>query len=156
MSLGTLIRGAVVGALLVLGGCGGPPPPPPPTIVNVAVTAGPDINPDGSGHPAPVLVRIYQLAGDGAFKNGDFFQIYGKEDAALGKDLVAKDDVMMVPGTSQTVTIPAKPDTKMLGVLVAFRDIDKASWRQEAPVPPNKTTNLTLAISGLEAKLSGP
>jgi len=38
-----------------------PPPPPPPTLVSMAVKAAPDVNPDLSGAPQPVRVRVFQL-----------------------------------------------------------------------------------------------
>jgi type VI secretion system protein VasD len=154
LHLSSAARSSALWSALLLAGCSSPPPPPPPTIVNLTVTADGGVNPDPSGNAAPVTVRIYQLASDGAFMSADFFQLAGKEDATLGKDLVAKDELTMLPNTSQSLVVAAKPDTKFLGATAAFRAIDKASWRAEMPVAPNQTVPATLKLKGLTITLS--
>ena len=140
---------AVVAASgLCFAGCGGPPPPPPPTVVEMTVSAASDINPDPSGHPAPVVVRIYRLATDTQFKALDYFQLADSAAAKLGPDLLGVSDVTVTPGSSQVITRELKPGEQILGVTAAFRDIDHASWRATAPVPPNRTTRFHINIEG--------
>ncbi|HYM03858.1 MAG TPA: type VI secretion system lipoprotein TssJ [Stellaceae bacterium] len=135
-----------------LTGCGSKPPPP--TIVELTVQATPTINPDDTGRPSPVIVRIYQLAGAGAFEKADFFQLYEKEGAVLGTDLLGRDQVALAPGDSKSLTFEMKPTAKLIGIVAAFRDIGQATWRTEATVPPNKTTKLTIVVDKLAVQVA--
>src|SRR3546814_5877148 len=72
---------AAVAALFLVAGCAAAPEKP--TIVVLSLTAAPDVNPDASGRPSPVVVRIYQLASPTAFAAADFFQPYQQEAAVL-------------------------------------------------------------------------
>jgi type VI secretion system protein VasD len=149
------VRVFVLGLALAvgLGACGSKPPPP--TVVELTVKAGPGINPDADGRASPVILRVYQLAATGSFDKSDFFQLYDKEAATLGADLAGSDQLALTPGTSKTVTIELKPQAKFIGIIAAFRGIDRAAWRVGAPVPLNKTTKLTATVDGLVLKLAG-
>jgi type VI secretion system protein VasD len=135
------------GALVA--GCSKPPPPPPPTMVELSFVASPDVNPDPGGRASPIIVRYYQLAGTGAFEKGDYFQIHNKEAAVLGADLLAQEEVQLLPATTQKTTFEAKKDTKFLGVIASYRDINHAVWRADVPIPPNKTTKLKVQLDKL-------
>ena len=140
---------------LGLASCAAPPPPPPPTIVHVTVTASPDVNPDENGRASPVTVRLDQLGSTGTFSKADFFQLYGHEQAVLAADFVSSDDLILAPGQSKTLTIEAKSATKAIGVVVAYRSIDKSSWRQVWTPPPNKTSSLTVTVGKLGVTAAG-
>lgn len=139
-------------ACLALFGCSSPPPP---TVVQLTIKAGSALNPDASGRPSPVIVRVYQLGGAGAFEKADFFQLYEKDNAVLGADLVGRDQVALAPGDSKTLTLELKPTAKLLGIAAAFRDIGQADWRAVAKVTPNATTKLTVTIDKLAVKVAG-
>lgn len=149
-----LCRSALL-PLALLAGCA-PPPPPPPTIVQLTLAAAPDVNPDAAGRPAPVTVKVYQLGATGAFERLDFFQLYGKEQAALGADLAGEDQATLAPGQSQVLTVLLKPNATAIGVLAAYRDIDHARWRADTTPPANKTTKLTATVGRLAVTLGGP
>jgi type VI secretion system protein VasD len=135
-------------SVILLAGCGGPPPPPPPTVAEITISAGPDINPDSSGHPAPVVLRIYRLASDTQFKALDYFQLSDSAPAKLGPDLLGTSDVTVTPGSSQVITREMKPGEQILGVTGAFRDIDHAAWRATVAVPANHTTKFRVTVQG--------
>ena len=141
-------------ASLALAGCGGASAPPPPTIAALTMTAAADINPDPAGKPAPVTVRIYQLASTAAFDHADFFQLYNNDQAVLGADMLGRDEVTITPGGTQQLVKDLKPGTTAVGVVAAFRDIQHANWRATAAPPANKTTAVTVAIQGLNVTLS--
>jgi type VI secretion system protein VasD len=131
-----------------------PPPPPPPTMIELTISAAGDVNPDAAGEARPVVVRWVQLAGTNAFEKADFFQLHDKEAALLGQDLQAGDEAPLAPGATQKVSFEAKPGTKFLGVTAAFRDIDKAEWRADVAIPPNKTTKLKIQLEKLKLTIS--
>lgn len=136
--------------LMLAAACKSPPPPPPPTAVKVSVAVLASANPDSSGRPSPVMVRVYELKSTAAFDSADFFTLYGKDQATLGADLNAKSEFLLRPGDSRSFEQVVQPGTKFIAVVAAYRDIERSRWRATAPVPPNKTTPLTVKIGAAD------
>lgn len=151
------LRGIGAGFLLALAAvflnsCGGSAPAP--TEVELTFTAAPNVNPDGSGRPSPIIVRYYQLASPGAFATADYFQLHDKEAAVLGANLLDRQELPLTPGASQKVAITAKPGTTAIGFAAGYRDIDKAEWRSVAPVAPGKKTKLQVRLDKLAVNVA--
>lgn len=147
-----IIRGAAaLGLALLLVACSSAPPP---TVVNLTFVAAPDINPNPAGRPQPIVLRYYQLAATSAFESADYFQLHDKEAALLGASLLDRQELPLTPGASQKITITAKPGTTAIGIAAAYRDIDRAQWRADAPVAVGKTTNLKVQVSKLSVSVS--
>jgi type VI secretion system protein VasD len=127
--------------------------PPPPGVVDLSIKAAEDINPDMEGKPAPALVRVYQLASPVKFENADFFLLFEKEKETLGADLVGREEIPVAPGETKTLNQPLKPNVTHVGVVAAFRDIDKATWRAVVEVPPHGTTKLESEVERLKIDL---
>jgi type VI secretion system protein VasD len=147
----------LLAAASVLGTCGGPPPPPPPpppTLVELTFTTAPDVNPDPSGRASPIFVRYYQLAATETFSTVDYFQLHDKDSAILGQSLLDRQELPLTPGTSQTIKFAPKPGTIAIGVAAAYRDIDQAQWRAQAPVAPNKTNQLQVQLNKLALSIT--
>ena len=123
-------------------------------MVELSFSASSDVNPDPSDRASPIIVRYYQLAGTSAFEKADYFQIHDKEGALLGPDLIAREEVPLTPGASQTASFEAKPTTKFLGVIASYRDIDNAVWRGDVPIPPNQTTKLKIQLDKLKLSIA--
>lgn len=141
------LRLAVMLLLTVfLGACGSGPSP---TLVEVTFTAAPDVNPDPSGRPSPIFVRFYQLAATGTFETADYFQLHDKEAAILGPSLLDRQELPLTPGTSQKIEITAKPGTAAIGIVAAYRDIDRAQWRAKAAIPSGKKTKIEVQLGKL-------
>lgn len=102
------------------------------------VGAAPDLNPDGSGRPSPVKLRVYQLRADTAFMAADYFAIFDNEKATLEKDLVSRTEYELDPSDYKKLGITVAPDTRFIGVVAAYREIEKARWRALAPIPTGK------------------
>lgn len=146
---------AAIGLTGLVAACGSsPPPPPPPTIVSLNFVAAPDVNPDGSARPSPVIIRYYQLAATSAFEGADYFQLRDKEAALLGPALLDRQDLALTPNATQEVKIQPKPETKFIGLVASYRDIDHAGWRAEVAVPPNKTTTVKVRVDKLKLSVS--
>ena len=58
----------LAGCSAALAGCASAPPPPPPTVINITMTAAPDVNPDSQGTASPLQLRIYQLGSTAQFQ----------------------------------------------------------------------------------------
>jgi type VI secretion system protein VasD len=129
--------------------------PPPPAVGVLTIIAGADQNPDPSGHPAPVAIRVYELAASGKFERADVFALTEREQQTLGPDDLGSEEFVLRPGETRTVTRGLKPGTQMIGVIVLFRDIDHAAWRAVAPVGVSGTTHLVLRTSRLGVTLAG-
>lgn len=148
---GRLAHLATATLLLATAGCFKPKPAPPapalPPITIAApveakikakmtLTAAKDVNPDGSGRPSPVVVRVYQLRADTVFSGAEFFTLFNEEEKVLGAELISKDEYVLDPGEQRPVDVTVGNDTRFLGVIAAFRDIRNAQpWRVVIPAP---------------------
>jgi type VI secretion system protein VasD len=121
-----------VGAALLLAGCAHkhPAPPPKPPVLTITVNSSDGLNPDPrSGASSPVVVRIYQLTSESDFLNADFNALYRNEAPTLGKSLVTRQELTVLPGTSSTEKLELASETRALAVLAAFSDIEHSQWR---------------------------
>lgn len=125
-----------------------PPPPvvPKPSIAELSFVIDANVNPDASGRPSPVLVRIYELRSVAAFNRGDFFALFEREKEHLAAELVAREELPLMPGASPQAITTLRGDTRYLGVIAAFRDIERAQWRASTPIFVNQTTRMEIKL----------
>lgn len=128
--------------LLALAGCASAPKPtfPVPRVLEISVKAAADINPDIRNRPAPLVLRVYELKSPVSFQSADFFALFDKDQATLGADLVRREEVQVRPGDAVKLNHELKADTRAVGVVAAFRDLEKSRWRAvvllpDAPAP---------------------
>ena len=135
MKLIRLFSGLVVAGALA--GCAGPRPvmPAPYTVV---ISANAGINPDRENRATPVQVRLFELQNSTDFENIDFYTLYDKDEQALGADVLSKEQLTLQPGQRVTLARKAKPGARMLGVFVAFKNLENSSWRAVTPLPQAK------------------
>ena len=127
-------------ALLPLAGCSHAP-----ATVHVSATAAADLNPGPSGSAFPAQVRLYLLRAPEKFSNADYFQLYDHEDTVFGGDLLHRDEIIMHPRESRVIELSTQPEAKFVGVAVAYRNVDGATWRAIAPARGN--LRMTLAAN---------
>lgn len=96
------------------------------------------INPDIRGQASPLTVRVYELTSTNQFKKSNFFEVYDSEQSALGTELVSRQEFTVTPKQVLRKTVVLSPDTKYLGVVAAYSDIDNAKWRTISPVLPGE------------------
>lgn len=138
-SVYSLLRGMLLATLLA--GCASePPPPPPPTVVQLHFLGSSELNPSPTGDAAPVRIRLYELKNTNAFSRADFFTLIDKPEGALGADLVAHDELLLRPSEQKELQRTLDEATKYLAIVVGYRDLDHAFWRQVITVPVQKTT----------------
>ncbi len=141
---------ATLVAVCTTAGCGGKAPPvaiPAPPSITIAapvdakvkasmtMAAGVDTNPDASGRPSPVVVRVYQLRTDAAFVSADFFALFEDDKKVLGEELISRDEFVLEPAERRTLDVTVAGDTRFVGAIAAFRDIRNAQWRALIPTP---------------------
>ena len=145
-------------ALLVIAAssaCAKPQPPalPPITIAAPAETktksamtlaASADSNPDANGRPSPVVVRVYQLKTDAAFKGAEFFALYDDDQKVLGQELISRDEFVLAPSEKKTIDVAVSKETRFVGALAAFRDIRNAQWRGLVVAAPRSSLNVAV------------
>ncbi|MET3179826.1 type VI secretion system lipoprotein TssJ [Variovorax sp. NFACC27] len=116
------------------------------TTVAVTLTAGADANPDARGRASPLTVRVYALKSPGPFEGSDFFSLFEKDQATLGAELVQREEVLLRPGETKKLDFNLPPDAKSMGVMAAYRDLDRARWREVRPVVTGKAQALDVTF----------
>jgi type VI secretion system protein VasD len=128
--------------------------PPPPAVLTLNVIGGGDQNPDPSGKPAPVAVRLFQLNDPAKFERSDVFALTEREQQTLGSEGQGSEEFVLRPGETRMVTRELKKGVQFVGIAVLFRDIDQSHWRAVSPVAASGPSKLTLKINGLTATLT--
>jgi len=149
---GRLAVALFTGGMLALGaGCRKAPPVAPPAIpppsitiaappdtkikASMSLAASGDVNPDGSGRPSPVVIRVYQLRTDALFSKADYFTLFGEDEKALGQELISRDEYTLDPSERRSVDIVVANETRFVGVFAGFRDSRNTQWRALIPSP---------------------
>jgi type VI secretion system protein VasD len=105
--------------------------PPKPQLLKLSIAVSADANPDGQNRPSPIVIRVYQLKDDAAFKDADFFALYDKEQPTLAASLISRQEFEVAPGAQKLVDYQLAPDAKFFGVAAGYRNIRDAAWRAE-------------------------
>jgi type VI secretion system protein VasD len=127
---------------------------PPPAVLTLTAIGGAGQNPDASGRPATVAVRLFQLKSNAAFERADVFALTEREQQTLGADGLGSDEFVIKPGETRTITRELKPGAQFIGTAVLFRDLDRARWRGVAPVAASGPSRRALTITRLTAALA--
>jgi type VI secretion system protein VasD len=137
---------AALGVALLLSACAGPPKP---ASVTGTIQASAQINPSASKRPSPLLIRVYELKSEAAFNASDFMSLYQRDQAALAADLLAKEEYVLDPGETKTFAKTLSPDTRFLGIVAAYRDIEHAKWRSVVAIQPSQPQKVTVKAGEL-------
>jgi type VI secretion system protein VasD len=103
-------------------------------------------NPDLGGRPSPIVVRVYELKSLAAFNSADFFSLFERESETLGGELVGREEYHLRPAETRPYQRQLQPDTKFIGVVAAFRDLESSRWRQATQVPAKRSATLTIVL----------
>lgn len=129
--------------------------------VKAAVAAVEDLNPDYKGRPSPVNIIVFQLVAADTFSNADFFSLFEPEAAILGGDMIARTPIMLQPGESREWVAEFSKETRFVGVIAAYRDIENAQWRSTVALPKKgfiskffKKSKLIITVDSLAVTVS--
>lgn len=120
-----------------------------PIVTELQFEIAKNINPDPNGNSSPVVVRIHQLSSRTIFDNNDFFALYEEPEATLSVDLLGKDQFVFKPGDELDHKMQLESNTKYIGILVAYRDIENSRWRAVIKVDPKKEKTFLVALDRL-------
>jgi type VI secretion system protein VasD len=110
------------------------------------------LNPDINGNPSPIVVTIYELKNQFAFKQASYDALATNSSSILGGDLIDQQTIEVRPDTVMSVSQPLSPNTQYLGIVAAYRNIDQATWRTTVAVPSTANSfdiRLSLESQGL-------
>ena len=143
----------IIGSVTV--GCGS-------GVKDVRVTLLPTnrLNPDESGAPLSVIVRVYQLRNRERFERADFRALWKNDEKVLEGDLLERKEITVYPETKNSVElqIDQKKGVQFLGIMALFRKPEGELWRQVTSSDvsswiPFKTPTVKLILDEHKLKL---
>jgi type VI secretion system protein VasD len=133
-------------AILSTAGCSSAPKP---TAVSGNIEASVGLNPSVTQRPSPLLLRIYELKSAAAFNQADFMSLYQADQGTLGAELVTREEVMLQPGETRPFAKKLSVDTRFIGVVAAYRNLEQATWRSITAVQPGRSQKITIRADPL-------
>ncbi|MFW5823431.1 MAG: type VI secretion system lipoprotein TssJ [Marinobacter sp.] len=116
---------------------------------NLGFEASGSINPDASGRASPLVIRIYELKAADTFRSAGFFDLYDEPEGVLDKDLISMDEVVLRPELVEKLEMTLDGNTRYLGIVAAFQNIDEARWKMILDGRPRGYKDITIAVDGL-------
>jgi type VI secretion system protein VasD len=141
-----LAAGAGLAVLSAFAGCAAAEPPPATPkpcdvqIVTLNLYAADNINPNDSGNPRPVVVRLYQLKNDVRLENATYDEILLKDKETLQDDLLKVDDLSVFPNDLVQIKFERIKDASVLAGVALFHSPKGTSWKTfyGFPLPPGE------------------
>jgi type VI secretion system protein VasD len=104
------------------------------------VEAAAQSNPDETGRPSPVKVRVYELKDSNTFSEADYFSLNANDKSVLGSDLLSKVEMILRPGETKRIERKSHPQATSIGILAGYRDMNSL-WRVVEPLPEAPTAS---------------
>ena len=120
--------------------------PPKREALDMQITATADVNPDLQGRPSPVILHIMELNSTEQFNRLDYMSLTQPSGAALGAELLGKNQVVMQPGETKALPMELNPMTSVIGLIAGYRDIDNAAWRKVIPITQGSTKGIAITL----------
>lgn len=125
---------------LTLSGCGGPKlntgeREKLPIPLEITLGALDDVNPNATGRPSPIVVRVFELANESRFQTADYFELMGEGAVLLEGDILSKEEHTLIPGEVRVLRKRASLQSKSLGIIAGYRDLGSSTWRAVTPLP---------------------
>jgi type VI secretion system protein VasD len=114
------------------------------STIAVTMSAASGVNPDINHRPSPIVARIYELKSLSVFTNADFFNLFEQDVALLGEEMQMRDELHFQPGEVKMIERDLQPDTRYIGVIGAYRDIENATWRRTIEIDLHEETTFVV------------
>ena len=101
---------------------------------------------------------MFELKTPTLFEQADFVSLFEKDQAVLGAEMVSREEFVLRPGETKPLVKPLSPETKFIGVMVAFRELERARWRVVVPVAAGKKNVIAIDLADItvQAKRTSP
>ena len=136
--------------LLLLAGC---------AQLRTSIVTTADMNKDINGQPSPIVVKIYELSQADAFNQGNFFTLFDSPQTALQSQLLNTREVVLAPAETKHVWLSLNPQTRYVGIVAGYRQLNNTTWRAVISVPAQKSTqymglglDISLSASGVSVR----
>ncbi|EJM72164.1 type VI secretion system lipoprotein TssJ [Pseudomonas sp. GM55] len=90
---------------------------------------GNQLNPDASGKPLSVVLRVYQLTSLERFASVDADSLWDDPQKALGNTLIENREITLLPGMGQVDKWPLNKAAGYVGVAAFFRNDENSRWK---------------------------
>ncbi|VVP83653.1 hypothetical protein PS914_02455 [Pseudomonas fluorescens] len=87
------------------------------------------LNPDESGKPLSVVIRVYQLTSLERFSSIDADTLWDDPQKALGNTLLENREITLLPGMGQVDKWPLNKAAGYVGVAAFFRSEENSRWK---------------------------
>ena len=79
----------------------------------------------------------------------------GKTESTLGSDLLGEQEIEMYPGQARELEFHAtSTDTRYLGIIASYRNLDDAVWRTTVRTPVSNTNFVHVVLGKLSVSAS--
>ncbi len=102
------------------------------------IRASDDVNPDFKGEPSPIVVRVYQLADKVNFDNAEYQALFDNDHSQLANEYISSDQQLIEPGSDNLLELKISENTRFIGVIAGYRNLDDAQWRDILAVPEKR------------------
>jgi len=140
-----LLLGSAAAVSLGSGCAAAPPPVEPPApcdkqIVTLDLYAAGNLNPNDSGNPRPVVVRLYQLTSDLNLQNARYDDVLLRPEEVLGKDVMKVDELSVFPNDHLQIKFERNKEAAWLAGVALFHGPKGQSWKTfyEFPLAPGE------------------
>ncbi len=120
-----------------------------PARLEAQVIASAQVNPDARRRPSPVVVKVFELKAPTLFEQADFVSLFEKDQAVLAAELVSREEFVLRPGETRPIAKALAPETRFIGVMAAFRELERARWRAVVPVVAGKKNVIEIKLDGI-------
>lgn len=136
---------------LIVAACVTAPPPPDPTVAHITFVTAEDANPDPTGRPSPTVVFVYALQPGAPFQTAPADQMLGGQLTDDSMKRIAR--MVIIPGKTIKKVFTLPEGTSDVGIAVAYREIETAKWREQAPVTANQVTLVKAGVGSNEVTI---
>jgi type VI secretion system protein VasD len=118
--------------------------------VEMTLAAGNQLNPNAQRRPSPVVVRVFDLKTPAGFEAANYDGLFERDRETLAAELVQRDEFILNPGEAKKMPDrKLAPETKVLGIAVGFRELERASWRTTVTLKPNTRNRINVNVDGV-------
>lgn len=115
--------------------------------LKLSFVALPDVNPDESETPSPVIIRMYELSSVKAFKNANFIDLYERDADILGKSMLSQQSLKPIkPGEQSHTNFVLGKETKFIGLYVEFLQYEDAKYKLTIPIEKSNVISASSKI----------